>query len=307
MLHMDQKNIIIFLELVRCRNISNTAKNLYMSQSAVSSRLKALEDELGCQLVLRSKGQRSIELTRQGEAFVSVAERWNMLMDEMKSVKSSALSAIRIASNGSTYDRLLDGFLRQYAEQHPEKRVCVKICDSQDVYDQVSKDLTDFGFASYESQQGGVCSRCIDQQSLCIIRRSENPESPHPISPGELNPEQEVRFIGGDFSGMILWRKKWFGTENRCHVEINTASGVRSFLQHSNYWALIPASSARELAQQIPLQIYTLAEQPEPWRVYLVRNPKSASQNLESCRTFEAELLAYTDNLHNLEKRQAFI
>ncbi len=304
---MDQKNITIFLELVRCRNISKAAQNLYLSQSAVSSRLKALEEELGCQLVLRSKGQRSVELTRQGEAFVSVAERWSMLMEEMDSVKSSALSVIRIASNGSTYDRLLDGFLRQYTAQHPEKRIQVKVCDSQDVYDQVSKDMTDFGFASYDSRQGGVSTRCIDQQQLCIVRRSDNPLPPYPICPSELDPEQEVRFIGGNFSGLILWRKKWFGNENRCHVDINTVSGVRSFLQHGSYWALIPVSSARELAQDIPLQLFTLEEQPEPWRVYLVRNPKSASQSLESCRSFEAELLAYTDRLHDLEKQQALI
>ena len=60
---MDHKDITIFLELVRCRNISKTAENLYLSQSAVSSRLKALEAEMGCQLVLRFKGQRSVELT----------------------------------------------------------------------------------------------------------------------------------------------------------------------------------------------------------------------------------------------------
>lgn len=45
---MDHKDITIFLELVRCRNISKTAENLYLSQSAVSSRLKALEAEMGC-------------------------------------------------------------------------------------------------------------------------------------------------------------------------------------------------------------------------------------------------------------------
>ena len=79
---MDHKDITIFLELVRCRNISKTAENLYLSQSAVSSRLKALEEEMGCQLVLRSKGQRSVELTRQGEEFISVAERWKLLLEE---------------------------------------------------------------------------------------------------------------------------------------------------------------------------------------------------------------------------------
>lgn len=84
---MDHKDITIFLELVRCRNISKTAENLYLSQSAVSSRLKALEEEMGCQLVLRSKGQRSVELTRQGEEFISVAERWKLLLEETEAVK----------------------------------------------------------------------------------------------------------------------------------------------------------------------------------------------------------------------------
>ncbi len=31
---MDQKDIMIFLELVRCRNISKRRENLYLSQSA---------------------------------------------------------------------------------------------------------------------------------------------------------------------------------------------------------------------------------------------------------------------------------
>ena len=151
---MDHKDITIFLELVRCRNISKTAENLYLSQSAVSSRLKALEAEMGCQLVLRFKGQRSVELTRQGEEFISVAERWKLLLEETEAVKEKALSVVRIATNGSTYDRLLDEFLRQYTERHPEKKIQIKVCDSKDTYDLVSKELADFGFASYESLQG---------------------------------------------------------------------------------------------------------------------------------------------------------
>ncbi len=298
---MDHKDITIFLELVRCRNISKTAENLYLSQSTVSSRLKALEEKMGCQLVLRAKGQRSVKLTRQGEEFISVAERWKLLLEETEAVTEKALSVVCIATNGSTYDRLLDGFLRQYTEQHPEKKIQVKVCDSKDTYDLVSKDLADFGFASYESQRGGVTARCIDRQPLCIVRRSESPKPPYHICPGELDPEREVRFIGGDFNGMILWRKKWFGRDNQCHVQINTASGVRSFLQHGDYWALIPVSCAYELAQLLPLQIYTLEEQPEPWCVYLLRSLRSSTQDLEICRTFEVELLEYVRKLHEAE------
>ena len=300
---MDHKDITIFLELVRCRNISKTAENLYLSQSAVSSRLKALEEEMGCQLVLRSKGQRSVDLTRQGEEFISVAERWKMLLEETEAVKEKALSVVRIATNGSTYDRLLDGFLRQYTEKHPEKKIQVKVCDSKDTYDLVSKDLVDFGFASYESQQGGVAVRCIDEQPLCILCHADNPGPPRPISPSQLDPAQELRFIGGDFNCMLLWRRKWFGTENKCRVDINTVPGVQSFLQQGNYWALLPVSSAVRLAEKGSLQIYTLEEQPEPWRIYLLRNLRSSAQDLEICRTFEAELLEYTRKLHGSENR----
>ena len=76
---MNYKDIEVFLELVRCRNITKAAENLYLSQSAVSNRLKSLEDELGVQLFLRAKGHRIVELTRQGGEFIPVAEETNLI------------------------------------------------------------------------------------------------------------------------------------------------------------------------------------------------------------------------------------
>ena len=99
---MDHRDIETFLELVRTRNITKTAENLYLSQSTVSNRLKNLEDELGCQLIFRAKGHRIIQLTRQGEEFVPVAERWRNLFEETELLKSRSLSTLQIASSGGT-------------------------------------------------------------------------------------------------------------------------------------------------------------------------------------------------------------
>ena len=77
--------------------------------------------------MLRAKGHRSVELTRQGEEFISVAERWKLLLEETEAVKEKALSVVRIATNGSTDDRLLDEFLRQYTERHPERHIQIKV------------------------------------------------------------------------------------------------------------------------------------------------------------------------------------
>lgn len=72
---MNYRTIEIFLDLVQTRNITKTSQRLYLSQSTVSKRLQALEEELNCRLIRRTKGKREILLTRQGELFINVAER----------------------------------------------------------------------------------------------------------------------------------------------------------------------------------------------------------------------------------------
>jgi len=84
---MRYKDIETFLEFVRTRNITKTAQHLYLSQSPVSNRLKSLEDKLGCQLIIRAKGHRVVQLAHQGEEFIPIAERWKNLFEETELLK----------------------------------------------------------------------------------------------------------------------------------------------------------------------------------------------------------------------------
>ena len=71
---MTQDEIATFLAIVKIGSISRAADLLYVSQSTISHRLSSLEAELGVQLILRQKGFRTIELTKDGEDFVSYLE-----------------------------------------------------------------------------------------------------------------------------------------------------------------------------------------------------------------------------------------
>lgn len=297
---MNYKDIEVFLELVRCRNITKAAENLYLSQSAVSNRLKSLENELGVQLILRAKGHRSVSLTRQGEEFIPVAERWKVLYEETELIRSSALSAVRIATNESTFDRIVTPMLQEYICRNPDKKVCVKICDSREIYDLVSKDLVDFGFAAYSSNLGGVVSRCIDSQPLRLVRAVGAGDPSIPVHPSKLDPEKEVQSVGGDFNGIIRWREKWFGSSHRAHIEINNASGVIPFLSDPACWILLPQATAELMVQRAPLQIYELTDPPEPWNTYLLRSQRSQTHSTAVCRAFEKDLTLF---LAHLQKR----
>ena len=292
---MDYRDIETFLELVRTRNITKTAEHLYLSQSTVSNRLKNLENELGCQLILRAKGHRVVQLTRQGEEFVPVAERWRNLFEETDLLRSASLSTLRLAVSESTYYEIIAPFLQTFFPQHPNSKITVQVCDSELIYDLLGKNLIDYGFASYEAFRPEIESRCIDQQPICVVRYSAHPQPPMTIRAEELDPAKEIRFTGGYFSSMSRWHEKWFGMNRECRLEVNTSRGIVPFIHGSDYWALSPVDMAENLARELSLQIYQLEEQPEPWKIYLLKKRENSLQNIEVCRRFEQELLAYLD------------
>ena len=62
-----------FLELNRTRHFGRTADALFLTQAAVSSRLKSLEAQLG--VVLFDRNRREVRLMPEGSRLVRHAER----------------------------------------------------------------------------------------------------------------------------------------------------------------------------------------------------------------------------------------
>ena len=76
---MDTDQLKTFLEVNRTRHFGRAARNLFLSQSAVSARIQALEDQIGTPLFVRIRND--IQLTPAGRRLVSHAENilaaWN--------------------------------------------------------------------------------------------------------------------------------------------------------------------------------------------------------------------------------------
>ena len=63
---MTHDELDAFLAICRYKNITKSAEQLCITQSALSTRLKQLEDDIGCTLFLRNKGKRTVSLTAKG-------------------------------------------------------------------------------------------------------------------------------------------------------------------------------------------------------------------------------------------------
>ena len=64
---MELRVLHYFLAVAREQSISAAAQSLHLSQPTLSTQLKALEEELGKQLLIRgTKGSRKVTLTEEG-------------------------------------------------------------------------------------------------------------------------------------------------------------------------------------------------------------------------------------------------
>lgn len=109
---MDVGLLKAFLEVHRCKHFGHAANNLFISPSAVSARIKQLEDELGVRLFNRDRN--NIELTAAGKKFKLYAENilnvWNRAKQEI-AIPEGADSRLSIAALPSIWDIFLDDWL----------------------------------------------------------------------------------------------------------------------------------------------------------------------------------------------------
>ena len=109
---MDVGLLKAFLEVNRSRHFGRAANNLFISQSAVSARIKQLEDELGLRLFTRDRN--NIELTTAGKKFLFYAENilntWNRARHEI-AIPEGINTLLSIAALPSIWDIFLEDWL----------------------------------------------------------------------------------------------------------------------------------------------------------------------------------------------------
>ena len=79
---MDEKDFVLLRVLDETRNITRAADQLYITQSALSKRIKVIERELGVSILLRSR--QGIRFTPAGEAVLTQTTAAARELDELR-------------------------------------------------------------------------------------------------------------------------------------------------------------------------------------------------------------------------------
>lgn len=121
-----------FLEVAKTRHFGHAAENLYLTQSAVSSRVKQLEETIGVSVFTRQRN--NILLTPAGERLLPHAENllasWQLAVQEVGVPRQQNMQ-LALGGTSNLWDTFLQSVLPKLAAQFPNLYIRTEINQSQ--------------------------------------------------------------------------------------------------------------------------------------------------------------------------------
>jgi DNA-binding transcriptional LysR family regulator len=146
-LNLDMDVLRTFVTAFELGSFARAAERLGRSQSAVSTQLRKLEDQIGQPLV--QKSGRGLALTAAGESLFSYAKRILELNDEaVQTVRGAEVEGwVRLGLPEDFAESWLPAILARFARTHPKVRVEVRADRSAFVLDKLIKGELDLALA----------------------------------------------------------------------------------------------------------------------------------------------------------------
>lgn len=147
---MEFRLLEYFLAVAREQSITAAAESLHISQPALSTQLKALETELGKQLLIRGvKGSRKVVLTEEGMILRRRAEEIISLMrrteEEITGSDEIIAGNVFIGAGETETVRLFAQAAQKIQKKYPDIQYHISSGNAEHVLDYLDKGLIDFG------------------------------------------------------------------------------------------------------------------------------------------------------------------
>lgn len=267
--NMTELEIRAFLTALQSGSITSAAGKLYVTQPALSKRIQALENELGYRLIRRGKGQRTIELTDKGEAFVPVAERYLELWKEAREIdRIDQAGILRVSAVNSVSTYLFPTVCSCFMSEYPEYLLNFSNYHSLEAYGHVAEGRIDLALISDDMEVKGVETVPLFEEDM-LLALGPGTRYAQAVHPSQLNVSDEIRLPWSPEYDM--WHDLHFKSFRSARMVLDQMSLMEYFLGFRDIWAVVPATAALKLREKLGIEIRSLEEGPPAQIIYYLK------------------------------------
>ncbi|NIY49875.1 HTH-type transcriptional regulator HdfR [Cedecea colo] len=166
---MDTELLKTFLEVSRTRHFGRAAEALYLTQSAVSFRIRQLENQLGVNLFTRHRN--NIRLTSAGERLLPYAENlMSIWLAARKEVShTSQHNQLTIGASASLWECMLSEWLITLYQQHSGLQFEARIAQRQSLVKQLHERQLDLLITTEAPKMDEFSSQLLGHFNLALF------------------------------------------------------------------------------------------------------------------------------------------
>jgi DNA-binding transcriptional LysR family regulator len=163
----------IFLNVVKSGHLTNVAKEMSLSQSAISMSIKELESILGRPVFDRIN--KKLVLNEVGRAFhKEIDPIFKKLSDiEYEFKNSENKGMIRVGASTTIVDYLMPSIICSYMSSYPDVKITLKEGNTQEIADMIKEGAIDIGFVEGFVSGSDVIKEKIGIDELLIVTENE--------------------------------------------------------------------------------------------------------------------------------------
>jgi DNA-binding transcriptional LysR family regulator len=173
---MDLNKLRTFCSIAEKGNFSAVAEDLFMSQSAVSQQIQALERRYG--VVLFDRGSKGATLTEPGRILYDTARKIldiedeiNQEFDDLRGLKGGEL---HVGASTTVGNFLMPFYLGEFKKRYPEVKVSLMVENTRIIEDQLIAGLFPLAVVEHDAQNPALIKEPIEQDQLILFVSPEH-------------------------------------------------------------------------------------------------------------------------------------
>lgn len=174
---MDFKTLNLFCDLAETQSFSETARRHYLTQSAVSHKLKRLEIAFDCKLI--DRGQGTFRLTEKGRILLEHSHQILAQYRQMNALLSRPLKHVggrlRVAAMYTVGLYELPDYTTLFLNRYPKVDLQLKYMHTPEIYDALHANTIDIGIVDYPKSTQLIRQDSFTNQRLVLVVYPRHP------------------------------------------------------------------------------------------------------------------------------------
>jgi len=263
---LDSYQLKIFCMVTRLQSFSKAAKMLHMSQPAVSTHVKNIEEYYQGQLFDRTP--QGVTLTKAGEVFHTYALRILEIQDEMEQQLETVFkhenNQIVIGASTTIGNVSLPCSIYLFKEQYPEVELCLNIANAEEVLRMVMSDEVDIGVVEGDTESSSLKALPVTSDELVLIVPPQHPAEGDVISLQDFLKHPLILREDGSGTRKILEtalaRHGYSVNQLNVITEMKNIYAIKSAVEAGLGGSVVPRFAARKEAYSGTLRVLAITD-----------------------------------------------